>query len=90
MTRDEIIRMAHCEMRLIEEIERLRVENEQLRKLKFAAEELLASQAFLTEIWKARSAQLEGFLAEEREACARVCDWWNVSHCAAAIRARGE
>ena len=25
----------------------------------------------------------------EREACARVCDWWNVSHCAAAIRARG-
>lgn len=28
--------------------------------------------------------------AAEREACARVCDWWNVSHCAAAIRARGE
>jgi hypothetical protein len=26
----------------------------------------------------------------EREACARVCDWWNVSHCAAAIRARGD
>jgi hypothetical protein len=26
--------------------------------------------------------------AAEREACARVCDWWNVSHCAAAIRAR--
>jgi hypothetical protein len=29
-------------------------------------------------------------IAKEREACAKVCDWWNVSHCAAAIRARGE
>lgn len=28
--------------------------------------------------------------AEEREACAKVCDWWNVGHCAAAIRARGD
>jgi hypothetical protein len=27
--------------------------------------------------------------AAEREACARVCDWWNVSHCASCIRARG-
>jgi hypothetical protein len=26
----------------------------------------------------------------EREACAKVCDWWNVGHCAAAIRARGD
>jgi hypothetical protein len=44
--------------------------------------------------WSASQEALERFAAlvaeAEREACARVCDWWNVSHCAACIRARGD
>jgi len=66
--------MKNTTPKLIEEIDKLRVENEQLRKLKFAADELLEARAFETEIWKARAAQLEDAIAAEREACARLAE----------------
>ena len=65
--------MKNTTPKLIEEIDKLRVENEQLRKLKFAADELLEARAFETEIWKARAAQLEEEVLAEREACAQIC-----------------
>lgn len=42
--------------------------------------------------WQAEliAEHVEQRVQAEREACAKVCDWWNVGHCAAAIRARGD